>query len=76
MRNLLALVAFVVLVVAGIGWYRGWYHVEKTSAQDGHHSYKVDVNTNKVKDDVRNGEDKIHKAIEGISNDAKKGEGS
>ena len=72
MRNLLALAAFVVLVVAGIGWYQGWYQVQRNAAQDGHESINVDFNTKKIKDDVRTGEDKIHKAIDGISSDSGK----
>jgi len=77
MRNLLALAALVVLVLVGLGWYLGWYQVQRTSAQDGHHSFNVDVNAKKIKEDVRTGEDKIHKAIEGMSNDSsKKSEGT
>jgi hypothetical protein len=72
MRNLLALAAFVVLVVAGLGWYLGWYQVQRTAANDGHQSFNVDLNTKKIKEDVRTGEDKIHKAIDGISTDAPK----
>jgi len=34
MRNLLALLAAVVLVVAGLGWYLGWFHVRATPTGD------------------------------------------
>src|ERR1700730_16232337 len=34
MRNILALLAAGALVVAGLGWYLGWYHVKSTPSAD------------------------------------------
>ncbi len=55
MRNLLALLAAVVLIVAGLGWYLGWYHVQTTPTADGHREIKVDVDTKKITADVKKG---------------------
>jgi hypothetical protein len=59
MRNLLALAAAVVLAVAGLGWYLGWYHVRTTPTADGHREIKIDVDTKKVSDSVHQGTQKV-----------------
>ncbi|HZU34491.1 MAG TPA: hypothetical protein VFA18_01210 [Gemmataceae bacterium] len=65
MKNLLALTAFVVLTVAALGWYRGWYHVQESGvSEDGHQSINIDVNRHKIIHDVHTGEKKLHQAIE------------
>ena len=43
MRNILALLAAVVLLFAGVGWYRGWYHVQSSPALAGHHAVNIDI---------------------------------
>jgi hypothetical protein len=59
MRNLLAFLAAVTLTVAGLGWYLGWYKVENTAAVDGHHNVNIDVNTDKITEDIHRAEKKI-----------------
>jgi len=55
MRNLLALLAAVVLVVAGLGWYLGWFHVRATPTGDGHEQISIDVDKKKIAADVKKG---------------------
>lgn len=45
MRNLLALVGLVVVVAAGVGYYKGWYTV--TTTPDGNTTLKIDKNAAK-----------------------------
>ena len=52
MRNTLALVAAVVLVLGGLGWYMGWYHVQTAPTGDGHREIKIDVDAKKITEDV------------------------
>jgi hypothetical protein len=59
MRNLLALLAFAVLVFAGAGWYLGWYKIGSTPSADGHRNINVDLNTPKIKDDLNKGKEKL-----------------
>jgi hypothetical protein len=59
MRNLLAFLAAVTLTVAGLGWYLGWYKVNSTSAGDGHRNVHIDVNTDKITEDIHRAEQKI-----------------
>lgn len=63
MRNLLALSAAGVLVFLGIGWYLGWYKISTTPSADGHRQISIDLNTNKIKEDVNKGESKLHDAL-------------
>jgi hypothetical protein len=63
MRNILALIGAVVLIVAGLGWYFGWYQLGTDPASDGHRKINVDVNTQKIVDDVKKGEQKVSDLI-------------
>jgi hypothetical protein len=67
MKNLLALVGAVVVLVAGLGWYLGWY---KLSNESGH--LKVDVDTQEVAKDLKKGRDAVSNIID---QNAKKVEG-
>jgi len=59
MRNLLAFTAAVVLTVAGLGWYLGWYRIHSAPASDGHRNVNIDINTDKITDDIERAEKKI-----------------
>lgn len=67
MKNLLALVGAVVVLVAGLGWYLGWY---KFSSESGH--LKVDLDTQEVAKDLKKGRDAVSNIID---QNAKKVEG-
>jgi hypothetical protein len=51
MRNLLALIGLVVVGVAAVGWYCGWYKLTVTKATDGKPEIKTTVDTDKVTQD-------------------------
>ena len=53
MRNLLAFTAAVVLTVAGLGWYLGWYRVNSAPSANGHRNVNIDLNTDKITEDIR-----------------------
>lgn len=59
MKNLLALVGTVVVIVAGAGWYLGWY---KFSTESGH--MKVDLDLKKAAEDVKKGGNAVENLIE------------
>ena len=52
MRNLLALVAAVLLAFSGAGFWRGWYSVESMPSEPGRSAFRVEINRAKVIDDV------------------------
>jgi len=64
MRNLLALTAAVMLLVAGVGWYRGWYRVQNSPAQPGHHAVNIDIDKDKIGKDLHEGEEELQKVLE------------
>jgi len=63
MRNILACIAAGVLILAGVGWYLGWFRVQTTPTADGHREVKIDVDGNKIKADVNKGEQNIEKLL-------------
>lgn len=65
MRNLLALLGAGVVIFFGLGWYLGWYKISATPGSDGHRQINIDVDGNKIKNDLQKGEEKIHNAISG-----------
>jgi|ERR1022692_652548 hypothetical protein len=68
MRNILALVGLAVVVFGGLGWYLGWYQLGTTPGADGHRQINVDLNTKKIADDVKKGEQKVSDVISKESN--------
>jgi hypothetical protein len=63
MRNLLALVGAAILTFAGAGWYLGWYRLQPTlSTTPGHQTLNIDINGQKIKDDVGKGEQQVEGA--------------
>ena len=59
MRNLLAFSAAAALTVAGLGWYLDWYKIQSTPSYNGHRNVEVDIDTNKIHDDVQKGSETI-----------------
>jgi hypothetical protein len=64
MRNLLALLAAALLAFVGVGWYLGWYKIERTTAPAGKTAYNVEVDTSKISTDVHRGGEKIQEALD------------
>ncbi len=59
MKNLLALVGAVVVLVVGLGWYLGWY---KLTTESGH--VKVDVDTQEIREDLKKGREAVGTIID------------
>jgi hypothetical protein len=60
MRNLLALLAALVLAFIGIGWYLGWYQVKtETTVLSGHQKVDIDINSTKIVSDVKKGKEMV-----------------
>ncbi len=64
MRNILAFLAALALTVVGAGYYLGWYSVKSTLGAGGHRSVNIDINTNKLEQDVEKGAAKLEQAIQ------------
>jgi hypothetical protein len=64
MKNLLALVGAVVVLVGGLGWYLGWYKFGTATDGKGHVKTDLDWNVDKVKTDLKKGEQTIESFID------------
>ena len=64
MKNLLAFLAALVLTVAGVGWYLGWFEVHNAPPHHGRHRVNIDIDTNKVGDDLEKGKAAIEDLVE------------
>ncbi len=54
MRNLLALIGAVVVLVVGLGWYLGWYTLGTEPGK-----VEVDFHTKKIADDIKKGSQSV-----------------
>lgn len=63
MRNLLALFALGLLTVAGVGWYLGWYSVQSNSAAAGKRTVNIDIDSNKISQDLQKGTEKVQQFL-------------
>ena len=61
MKNVLAFVAALALVVVFAGWYLGWFEVSHRPMPDGHHAVEIDIDKDKLVDDVKKGSETVLK---------------
>lgn len=64
MRNLLALIGFMVVLFAGLGWYFNWYTFNIKASTDGKVNIVGDVDTKKMTDDARKFGEKFGNAVQ------------
>ena len=72
MRNTLAFVAALILTLAGVGLYLDWFKIRATPSTQGRRTVNIDINTEKIGDDLREGGEyiieeggaKIHEILE------------
>lgn len=64
MRNLLALIGFVVVLFFTVGYFRGWYTFDMTTGTDGKTNVNIGVDRNKVGNDIHEGVNKAGETIE------------
>jgi len=66
MRNTLALLAAVVLIVLVLGYFLNWYSLVGVESQGGGHRLQIDLNTSKIKADISKGKEKLKETIQEI----------
>lgn len=64
MKNLLALAAFVLLLFVAVGYFRGWYNINTAPTDDGHKKVIIDINSQKVKQDLDTGTNKVKQILD------------
>lgn len=56
MRNLLALIGLLLVLVVGVGWYQGWYQVSHSPGKEpGFQRLEIDINQKQITSDVQEG---------------------
>jgi hypothetical protein len=63
-RNLLAFLAAALIAFLGLGWYLDWYKVSSAPSTGGHRQVKIDINANKIGEDLDKGSKKVRSALE------------
>jgi hypothetical protein len=70
MKNLLALLATAVIAFFGLGWYLDWYRFSTAPGEaPGRRSVTIDVDTQKIGKDLKNGSNKLQSALENATRD-------
>ena len=68
MRNLLALLALVVITLVGLGWYLDWYDIRSETVANGKRNVNIDIDSVKITQDVhsavKKSEEKLQKFID------------
>lgn len=64
MKNTLALIGAAVVVFLGLGLYLGWYTFKREPSSAGHTRINVDINQQKIGQDIRAGAEKVKEAID------------
>ena len=76
MRSLISLLCLGVFVFLVAGWFLDWYDVSKVKSDNGKSSYQVDINGNKIKEDLNKGKQKLGDTIENFDEKNKAGKTS
>jgi hypothetical protein len=64
MRNFLAFVGAAIVVFLGLGWYLGWYNITPEKTDTGKTRIQVDINKDKISNDVKRGASNVEGFIE------------
>jgi hypothetical protein len=64
MRNILAFLALAALLIAGAGWYLGWYQMKSEPATDGHREITIDINGPKIGQDLDKGKARLRELLD------------
>ena len=68
MKNMLALVGAVVVLVGGLGWYLGWFKFGAEQGTPGHPKFNVEVESDKIKADLKKGKETVGEFIKDHEN--------
>ena len=69
MRNLFALVGAGTVAFVGLGWYLDWYNLSRQPAATGTQRFQVDLNPDKITQDVKTGVERGGEIIDHLRED-------
>jgi hypothetical protein len=71
MRNLLALIGAALVAFLVVGWYLGWYQISSPTSPSGKQSLQVDINQDKITDDMKRGGELVDQFRDKAKSDSK-----
>ena len=71
MRNILALVGAATVTFLAVGWYLGWYQISSLRSPRGEQSFNVNINPDKITDDVKTGVKKGEDFVDSLRDKSK-----
>jgi hypothetical protein len=71
MRNILAFLGALVVTLVVVGWYENWFQFRTTPGADGNRNITIDIDSNKVTNDVEEAEHKVQTFIDEEAKKAK-----
>jgi hypothetical protein len=71
MRNILALVGAATVTFLAVGWYLGWYQISSLRSPRGEQSFNVNINPDKITDDVKKGVEKGGEFVDSLRDKSK-----
>ena len=75
MRKLLLVLVLLIACVAALGYYRGWFVVEKThDSETGREGVQIGIDRNKMNPDIEKAKENVDKVKEKIGAGSKHGE--
>jgi hypothetical protein len=64
MKNLVYLLFLALVAFGAVGYFLNWYQFTDTKSTTGHRRLTLDIDANKVREDVQKGETKLNQALE------------
>jgi hypothetical protein len=72
MKNIFAMIGLLTVSFVALGWYFGWYRVEKqATTESGHSRFQIDVDTQKINKDIQRGVERGSELIDSIREKSK-----
>jgi hypothetical protein len=59
MRSLFTFLGAALVTFLALGWYFNWYTISRPTTADGRTRIEIDVNGNKIKSDLKAGEQRV-----------------
>ncbi len=72
MRNMFALVGFATIAFVGLGWYLGWYDLNRQPGTPGKQKFNLEINPTKLTSDVKKAAECVSDISERLTDDSNK----
>lgn len=70
MKNIIFLLFLAIFAFAIIGWFLDWYAIADVRSDGGRHQFQIDIDANKIRQDIDKGQSKLQGTINRIQHPA------